>query len=267
MHDDWPYSKRGLLGRSRWCTGSRYLASPPASQLLPVVAGDDSASYLSASGGAAGGLAQAASGGNHLTNTPSSCLRGGGLRSEHTRPMRRRETASPTRPWTVHRLRSWRQKRAQPSHWVSRSHTDLGDDNETLPWTTQRLPQESFSHSPAGGASAFDSLPASATVSFHNLKSQNFKLSVSNPKNKYVACLSVLSQISNCQGLGHKNKFEILKTDRNTTMCRPSGSGQLGVSRVRKLQRRTRPRSPERGRLSRSPGGLVVLSAQRDPAI
>ena len=43
-------------------------------------------------------------------------------------------------------------------------------------------------------------------VSFHNFKSQNFKLSVSNPKSKYVAYLSVLSQISNCQGLGRKNK-------------------------------------------------------------
>ena len=52
------------------------------------------------------------------------------------------------------------------------------------------------------------------TVSFHNFKSQNLKLSVSNPKNKYVAYLSVLSQISNCQGLGRKNKHEILKTDR-----------------------------------------------------
>ena len=51
---------------------------------------------------------------------------------------------------------------------------------------------------------------SSTTVSFHNFKSQNFKLSVSNPKSKYVACLSVLSQISNCQGLGHKNKIEIL---------------------------------------------------------
>ena len=55
---------------------------------------------------------------------------------------------------------------------------------------------------------------AVSTVSFHNLKSQNFKLSVSNPKSKYVAYVSVLSQISNCQGLGRKNKFEILKTDR-----------------------------------------------------
>ena len=51
-------------------------------------------------------------------------------------------------------------------------------------------------------------------VSFHNFKSQNFKLSVSNPKRKYVAYVSVLSQISNCQGLGRKNKHEILKTDR-----------------------------------------------------
>ena len=54
------------------------------------------------------------------------------------------------------------------------------------------------------------------TVSFHNFKSQNFKLSVSNPKNKYVAYLSVLSRISNCQGLGRKNKHEILKTDRSS---------------------------------------------------
>ena len=52
------------------------------------------------------------------------------------------------------------------------------------------------------------------TVSFHNFKSQNFKLSVSNPKSKYVVYLSALSQISNCQSLGRKNKHEILKTDR-----------------------------------------------------
>ena len=55
---------------------------------------------------------------------------------------------------------------------------------------------------------------AENTVSFHNFKPQNFKLSVSNPKSKYVAYLSVLSQISNCQGLGRKNKDEILTTDR-----------------------------------------------------
>ena len=55
------------------------------------------------------------------------------------------------------------------------------------------------------------------TVSFYNFKSGNFKLSVSNPKSKYVAYLSVLSQISNCQSLGRKNKHEILKTDRAPT--------------------------------------------------
>ena len=49
---------------------------------------------------------------------------------------------------------------------------------------------------------------------FMILKSPNFELSVSNPKNKYVAYLPVLSQLSNCQGLGRKNKHEILKTDR-----------------------------------------------------
>ena len=42
-------------------------------------------------------------------------------------------------------------------------------------------------------------------------------MSVSNPKSKYVVYLSVLSQISNCQGLGRKNKHEILKTDHNNT--------------------------------------------------
>ena len=56
------------------------------------------------------------------------------------------------------------------------------------------------------------------TVSFHNFKSQNFKLSVSNPKNKCAAYVSVPSQISNCQSLGRKNKHEILKTDRRH-MC------------------------------------------------
>ena len=54
-----------------------------------------------------------------------------------------------------------------------------------------------------------------STVSFRNFKSQNFKLSVSNPKSKYVAYVSILSQISNCQGLGRKNKHEMSKTDRN----------------------------------------------------
>ena len=58
-------------------------------------------------------------------------------------------------------------------------------------------------------------VPYKTTVSFHNFKSQNFKLSVSNPKSKYVAYVSVLSQISNCQGLGRNNNFEILKTDRH----------------------------------------------------
>ena len=57
-----------------------------------------------------------------------------------------------------------------------------------------------------------------ATVSCHNFKSQNFKLSVSNPKSKYLAYLPVLSQISNCQSLGHKNKHDILKTDRTIIM-------------------------------------------------
>ena len=67
-----------------------------------------------------------------------------------------------------------------------------------------------------GGLGVTQNNNKTTTVSFHNLKSQNFKLSVSNPKSKYVAYLFVLSQISNCQGLGRKNKHEILKTDRIT---------------------------------------------------
>ena len=59
------------------------------------------------------------------------------------------------------------------------------------------------------------STPAKHTVTCHNFKSQNFKLSVSNPKSKYVVYLSVLSQISNCQSLGRKNKHDILKTNRS----------------------------------------------------
>ena len=62
---------------------------------------------------------------------------------------------------------------------------------------------------------AWDAQDSTTTVSFHNFKSRNFKLRVSNPKSKSVAYLSVLSQISNCQSLGRKNKLEILKTDRS----------------------------------------------------
>ena len=58
------------------------------------------------------------------------------------------------------------------------------------------------------------------TVSLHNFKSQNFKLSVSNPKSKYVAYVSVLSKMSNCQGLCRKNKRDILKTDRNDSVVK-----------------------------------------------
>ena len=62
------------------------------------------------------------------------------------------------------------------------------------------------------GLRTLTALEARVTASFHNFKSQNFKLSVSNPKRKHVAYVSVLSQISNYQGLGRKNNFEILKS-------------------------------------------------------
>ena len=72
------------------------------------------------------------------------------------------------------------------------------------------------------------------TVSFHNFKSQDFKSSVSNPKSKYVAYLSVLSRISNCQGLGLKNKHDIFKTD-----CRSCclNSGTVAVSNINSRRR------------------------------
>ena len=74
----------------------------------------------------------------------------------------------------------------------------------------------------------------SATVSFHNFKSQIFKLSVSNPKSKYVAYLSLLSRISNCQGLGLKNKHDILTTDRSAirrlVASSNDGSGPVGIT-------------------------------------
>ena len=67
------------------------------------------------------------------------------------------------------------------------------------------------------------------TVSFHNFESRNFKSSVSNPKSKHVAYLSVLSQISNCQSLGRKHKHEILKTDRSRQGVRMHASVALHV--------------------------------------
>ena len=69
------------------------------------------------------------------------------------------------------------------------------------------------------------------TVGFHNFKSRNFKLSVSNPRSKYVAYVSVLSQISNCQGLGRKNKLEILKIDRTVFVTCFSGKDKGGPSK------------------------------------
>ena len=56
-------------------------------------------------------------------------------------------------------------------------------------------------------------------IILNNLKSQFFKLSVANPKSKYVDYVSVLSQISNCQGLGRKNNHDFLKTDRMCVIC------------------------------------------------
>ena len=80
------------------------------------------------------------------------------------------------------------------------------------------------------------------TVSFLNFKPQNFKLSISNPKEEYVAYVSILSRISNYQGLGRKNKHEILKTDRNNhqhtaTICRKGGANhhEHGTCAIRRI--------------------------------
>ena len=63
---------------------------------------------------------------------------------------------------------------------------------------------------------------------FSQFQVANFKLSVSNPKNKYVAYLSVLSRISDCQGPGRKSKHEILKTDRTGISYNESGGASYG---------------------------------------
>ena len=94
--------------------------------------------------------------------------------------------------------------------------------------TRQDLPPSPAPREPIPRAAA----PASLRSVLINFKSQNFKLSVSNPKNKYVAYLSVLSRISNCQGLGRKNKFEILKTDHN---CYYDAAYTCGSSRAAAL--------------------------------
>ena len=100
-----------------------------------------------------------------------------------------------------------------------------------------------------------------ATVSFHDFKSQNFKLSVSNPKNKYVAYLSVLSHNSNCQGVGRKNKHEFLKTDRTSGVCVCSwGDNSLHANlRLAVLQQKllSRPRfGALKASLPKSPSSL-----------
>ena len=61
-------------------------------------------------------------------------------------------------------------------------------------------------------------LVAQSVFVFSNHKRN--KLSVSNPKSKYVVYLSVLSQISSCQSLGRKNKHDILKTNRKVRTTR-----------------------------------------------
>ena len=103
-------------------------------------------------------------------------------------------------------------------HAHTRKHTcthTLDFRKATHPMIVIIVQHASCEFGPIRGNSYLSHLPRMLTVSFHNFKSQKFKLSVSNPKSKHVAYLSVLSQISNCQGLGRKNKHDILKTDRS----------------------------------------------------
>ena len=98
------------------------------------------------------------------------------------------------------------------------------------------------------------------TVRCHNFKSQNLKLSVSNPKSKSVAYLSVLSQISNCQSLGRKNKHDILKTGRMistwTPMTFPIEAGGAPARPV--ASREPLKRYPQASCLGASKGGGLV---------
>ena len=90
------------------------------------------------------------------------------------------------------------------------------------PWTNNDTKKSNNHHNHTHTSNNTGSNSNTNTVSFHNFKSQNFKLSVSNPKSKCVVYSSVLSQISDCQGLGRKNKHEILKINRKLglVICR-----------------------------------------------
>ena len=90
------------------------------------------------------------------------------------------------------------------------------------------------------------------TVGFHNFKSRNFKLSVSNPKRKYAAYVSGLSRISNCQSLGRKNKHEILKTDHSST----ESLHDVADSYLHVELRKRRSACKERGAINLSLWGL-----------
>ena len=57
------------------------------------------------------------------------------------------------------------------------------------------IPHLSAAKAPKAEAASQPEASSSTTASFHNFKSQNFKLSVSNPKRTYVAHVSVLSRI------------------------------------------------------------------------
>ena len=53
-----------------------------------------------------------------------------------------------------------------------------------------------------------------STVGFHNFNLRIFNLRVSNPNKLIVGVFLTRCQISNCQGLGRKNKLEISEIDR-----------------------------------------------------
>ena len=103
--------------------------------------------------------------------------------------------------------------------------------------------------------------PLENTVSFHNFKSQNFKLSVSNPRSKYVAHVSVLSPISNCQSLGRKNKHDILKTDRKTCGKTSFPECQIRGWRAVSAAGWRGRRSPQRSVVLTDTGSGVVLGS------
>ena len=143
-------------------------------------------------------------------------MRSGGCSGRTQMPRRRRGAAAASAAAAAD---AEAQNKRRRTRWGAAAASAPGDRDHERGFSPRTIEaeQERLRPRPDAGRrrrpSGNTSYKLSSTVSFHNFKSQNLKLSVSNPKSKHVACVSVLSQISNGQSLGHKNKHDILKTD------------------------------------------------------